>query len=99
MNDIFQILGLAYKAHKLVSGPEVLDFIRNKQACLVIVASDASANTKKKIINKAEYYQIPCYEMLNVAQISHSIGKNNRVAIAIIDDGFAQLIMKKIKEE
>lgn len=99
MNDIFQILGLAYKARKLVSGPEVLDVIRSKKAYLVIVASDASANTKKKIINKAKYYQIPYYEMLSVAQISHSIGKNNRVAIAIIDEGFSKLIMNKIKEE
>lgn len=99
MNDIFQVLGLAYKAHKLVSGPEVLDVIRSKKAYLVIVASDASANTKKKIINKAEHYQVPCFEMLNVAQISHSIGKNNRVAIAIIDEGFSKLIMNKIKEE
>lgn len=49
MNQIEQMLGLAMRARKLITGEElVVKAIRQGQVKLVILASDASANTRKK---------------------------------------------------
>lgn len=99
MSSIKNDLGLAMIAKKIVSGPQVIDAIRSKEAKLVLVASDASNNTKKKIFDKSKFYQVECIEVFDTEFLSAAIKKNNRVAIAIIDDGFAAMIKKKIKEE
>lgn len=99
MNRVLSILGLALKAGKLVSGPTIIDLIRSKQVQLVLVASDAGKNTKKKIFDKSKFYQVECYEFADVNAISKAIGKHNRSAVAITDKGFADLIKKNLKEE
>jgi ribosomal protein L7Ae-like RNA K-turn-binding protein len=46
---ILNMLGLARRAGKLVTGEElVVDEVRKQKAKLVFVASDASENTRKK---------------------------------------------------
>ena len=54
MRKFYSLLGLCKRANK-VAGGEVAaeEAIRGKKACLVIVAGDASANTKKKFHNSA----------------------------------------------
>lgn len=84
------------RAGKVVSGSAVLNSIRVNQAKLVLYASDASANTKKQIINKSAYYHIEAYEVDNSELLSRSIGKNGRMAIAIVDDGFARKLKEKL---
>ena len=50
---LLQLLGLAARARKTISGEElVIKEIRNGKAKLVFLASDASANTTKKIQDK-----------------------------------------------
>lgn len=94
MNRTLSILGLTLKAGKLVTGPSIIDVIRNQQAQLVLVACDAGKNTKKKIFDKANFYHVECYEFVDVNTLSKAIGKNNRSAVAIIDKGFADLVKK-----
>lgn len=98
MSNIKDILGLAAISKKVVSGFQVLDVIRSKEAQLVLVASDASDNTKKKFFDKSKFYQIECIEVFDSNFISSAINKNNRVVIAIIDKNFAQMIIDKLKE-
>lgn len=43
------LLGLAARARKIVSGDELITAISKKKVSLVLVASDASDNTKKKL--------------------------------------------------
>lgn len=88
------LLGLAMRAQKLESGqPIVLSAIRNRTAKTVIVASDASENTKKQIMNKSNYYEIPVYNLFTKYELSNAIGKE-RTVCAIIDKGFAQSFQK-----
>lgn len=88
------LLGLAMRAGKLISGEElVIKSIRNQRADLVLVAQDASENTKKKIKDKSKYYEIPCTDFFTSEELSQSIGKP-RMVIGILDKGFA----KKIEE-
>lgn len=94
-NSYLNILGLANSARKIVSGETLLKNIRNKKVNLVLIAADASNNTKKKITDKCHYYDVQYY-IIDVESdvLSKAIGKENRVAVGIIDRGFT----KKIKE-
>jgi ribosomal protein L7Ae-like RNA K-turn-binding protein len=86
-------LGLAYRAGKLVSGDEsVLKAIRSGQAALVIVAADASANALKKYRDKCTAYGIPFVQFAARSELGASIGKPERVVLAVTDPGFAGLI-------
>ncbi len=88
------LLGLAQRARKLESGsPTVLTSVRSKQATLVVIADDASQNTKKQFLDKCEYYNIPSYIIFTKEEISHAIGKE-RTVCAFTDDGFAQSFKK-----
>lgn len=86
-----QLLGLAYRAQKLETGEgPVLQAIRNRKAKLVMLATDASNNTKKQFYNKCEYYDVPLVEPIDRYALGHAIGKDFRVVIAVLDDGFAK---------
>ncbi|WP_377889204.1 YlxQ family RNA-binding protein [Alkalihalobacillus sp. R86527] len=85
------LLGLAQRAGKLVSGEElVVKEIRRKHASLVLLADDASDNTKKKITDKAATYGIPVCIVAGRYELGHAIGKAQRVTIAVTDEGFAK---------
>ncbi len=89
MNDrITGMLGLAKKAGKLISGEDmVLDAIRSRKAGIVIVAEDASDNTKKLFHDKCRYYGIRIYEYGTKAESGHA-------SMAICDRNFAESIKK-----
>ncbi len=90
------LLGFATRAGKTFSGVEqVLKAVRSGKARLVVVAEDASEASKKKIQDKAAYYGIDCIYIETVDVISSIIGKSNRVCVAIIDQHFADCIMKE----
>ena len=63
---------------------------------MVIVATDASDNTKKKFRNMCEFYEVPMYECGIKDVLGHSIGKEFRASLAVNDEGLAQAIMKKM---
>ena len=56
---ILSLLGLAARGRNLTGGEnQVLDAIRTGTARLVIIAENASDNTKKKFTDKCEFYDI-----------------------------------------
>jgi ribosomal protein L7Ae-like RNA K-turn-binding protein len=84
------LLGLANRARKVSSGEElVLKDIRQSKAKLVLLSKDASANTSKKITDKCQYYNIPLVHVENRYLLGQAIGKDARVAVAVLDSGFA----------
>lgn len=94
-NDPLSYLGLAMRAGKLAIGDDiVLQAIRSKEAKLVILADDASARTQKKFRDKCSHYQIPLVVYGNRYELGASIGKEERVVIAVNDQGFAEMIAK-----
>ncbi|MER2071649.1 MAG: ribosomal L7Ae/L30e/S12e/Gadd45 family protein, partial [Psychrobacillus sp.] len=57
--QITQLLGLATRARKTISGEElVVKEIRSKKAKLVILANDASHNTAKKLNDKCASFNV-----------------------------------------
>lgn len=98
-NKIFSLLGLCARARKVVSGEFSTEkAVKEGKAWLVIVAKDASNNTKKLFKNKCEFYEVPCYEFGDKDTLGHSIGNEMRASLAVIDEGLAREIEKKLKE-
>ncbi|MDR0846506.1 MAG: YlxQ-related RNA-binding protein [Lactobacillales bacterium] len=91
---LLNLLGLAQKAGKLVSGEDfTIDAVKSGRAKLVFVASDAGVNTSKKVHDKSAFYEVEVYDELSFEDISSAIGKNRKV-IAVQDKGFAKAMKK-----
>lgn len=92
---IYSMLSLCAKAGKLVSGGfSVEKAVKSQKAYVVIVACDASENTKKLFNQKCEYYEIPYYEFGEKESLGRFIGKEQRTSVAILDGGFGNQIIK-----
>ncbi|SFB03613.1 Ribosomal protein L7Ae [Acetitomaculum ruminis DSM 5522] len=99
MNDkVLNMIGMATRAKKTISGEfSVEKAVKTGKAKLVIVATDASDNTKKLFTNKCSYYKIPCLYYSTKESLGHAIGKDYRASVAILDKNFANSIEEKIK--
>lgn len=88
--NYLNLLGLAYRARKCSLGEEtIVKDIQQKRAKLVLIANDIGPQTKKKMTDKCKTYDIPFVIVDDRDVLSHAIGKSQRVAIAILDEGFA----------
>ena len=97
-NKIESLLGLCTRAGKLASGEFAAEgAVKDGSACLVIVATDASANTKKLFKDKCSFYQVPCFEYGTKESLGQAIGKEMRASIAVLDEGFAKSIIKHLE--
>lgn len=97
MSKVYSQLGLAMRAGKLVTGDEiVLKAIRSSEAKLVILAGDASLNTQKKFRDKCGTYKVPLIIGFKREQLGTSIGKPERIVLALTDQGFAAMIRKTV---
>ncbi|MCR5690655.1 MAG: ribosomal L7Ae/L30e/S12e/Gadd45 family protein [Eubacterium sp.] len=93
-------LGLAMKAGRVESGEFLTEkAIKDGRACLVIVATDASANTKKKFSDSCKFYQVPYAEFSDKNTLGACIGKEFRASLAVTDRGFAKSIGKNLELE
>lgn len=98
-DKILQMIGLAKKAGKCVSGQTAVEeSIKNYKAFLVIAAADASANTKKHLEDMCRYRDIPVCFYGTKEQIGKFTGRDERAAAAITDSGFAGKIEAMIRE-
>lgn len=98
MDKVLQLLGLAMRAGKVVSGEEmVIEQIRTGKAKLVFISTDIAKNSEKRIKDKCASYGIPLYEYKTRYDLGRAIGKGERVAIAVIDSGFARSFVKLLQ--
>ena len=102
-NKLNGLLGLCKKSGNLIIGSEqVLSAIRAKKRApeLVLLAADASENTRKRIRNCCEFYKIKYQPLpLDAETLGHLIGKRGTVAVAgVLDRGFAEAISKLLPE-
>ena len=94
MNDALSLLGLVFRARKIVLGEEILRQI--KKVRLMVIASDISASSRERLEKKCHYYGIDHIDTFDSRQLSTALGKNNVKAIGIIDAGFAEAFCKKL---
>ncbi len=99
-NNAYGSLGLAMKSGNLASGEFLTEqAIRAGTAKLVVVAEDASDNTKKKFRNSCEYYKVPLAIFGDKDSLGNAIGKEFRASLAVLDQGFASSISKNLDLE
>ncbi len=97
INKAFGMIGLATRAGKLVSGEFSTEkAVKDGKAYLVIVATDASDNTKKLFSDKTLYYNVPLRVFGTKEALGTAMGKKFRASIAVTDSNFAVQIMKQI---
>lgn len=98
-NKVLSLVGLAMKAGKVVSGEFSTEkAVKEGKAALVIVAEDASDNTKQLFNDKCDFYQVPVYVYGDKEIIGHAIGKELRASLAIVDAGFAKSIERELQK-
>jgi len=98
-NKALQMLSLAQRAGKVASGEFMTEnSVKDGSSYLVIVAGDASDNTRKKFTNMCEFYQVPILIFADKDSLGHVIGKEFRASLSVNDEGLAKEIMKKATE-
>lgn len=97
---MLSLLGLAEKAGYVASGEFSTEkSVKEGKAYVVIVAEDASDNTKKMFRNMCTFYQVPIYFQCEKTELGHAIGKEFRASLAINNEGMAKSIEKYLKQE
>ncbi len=100
VKKLFSYLGLAQRAGKLVSGEGAVESaVRRGKVHLLIVAQDASLNTKAKFVNMARHRQIKYVLVGDKASLGAAVGKAQRAVIGVLDQGFASLIQGMVEEK
>ena len=97
-NKVLSLLGLAMRGRNLVSGEfQTLDAVKNGSAMLVIIAEDASANTRKLLTDKCKFYEVPIREFGTKNELGRAIGKDLRSSLGVCDAGLADEIVRRLE--
>lgn len=99
-NKAISLLSIAAKAGRVVSGGFMTEeTIREGTACLVVIAADASANTKKRFTDKCTYYHVPYRILSDKKSLGRMIGKQERTTVTVTDRGLAQQIINRLDSQ
>ena len=83
------------RARGLVSGEEIVcEYMASGKVKYVFLATDASNNAKKKIKNKAQFYNVEVDESYTSLELSTAIGKAGRMVVGITNQGFLKILKK-----
>lgn len=85
------VLGIAQAAGCLVSGDSACEeALRKGRVYLLILAHDASANTKRRFSSRATREDVSFVELATKQALGKAIGKPDRAVIAVCDPAFAK---------
>lgn len=95
MHKLEGMIGLCVKAGRAVFGSEQCESrVRCGRLPLVILAEDASDNTKKRMQDKCRTYRVPLISFGTVESLAKLTGKGKVSVLGIGDQGFAAAILK-----
>ena len=98
-NKVLSLLGLATKAGKVASGEFSTEkSVKTGKGFLVLVADDASQNTKKKFQNMCDFYEVPIYFIAIKEELGRFCGKEFRASLAVQDENFAKAMLKELQK-
>ena len=96
---MLSLLGLATKAGKVASGEFSTEkSVQTGKGFLVLVADDASQNTRKKFQNMCDFYEVPIYFIANKEELGRFCGKEFRASLAVQDENFAKAMLKELQK-
>ena len=83
------------KAGKIKFGSDsCIEAIMQNKIKLVLIAKDASERTRTNFKKLCTDRKVPIYEEFEEYDLSHTIGKQNKVVIGVCDDNFSKEIIK-----
>ncbi len=96
-DPILGLIGLATKAGKTACGQAACEeAVKGGKAKLVLVASDASENTREPILTLCRLRGVPARDYATKEQLGAYTGKALRAAAAVTDAGLADQIRMRI---
>lgn len=98
-NKFLGMLGLAKRAGKVQTGEDVCSkAVKSGKAKLIIIACDASDNTKKSITDSCRYYNVQYIERCSKAELGKYTGADSRAVVSVNDDNFAKAILNRLTD-
>ena len=97
-NAILSLIGLSKKAGRLEVGEEPVGAAaRARHAKLLLVASDAAANTRRRCSHFAEAGAVPWAELpFTKEELGGTVGRSSCALVAVTDIGFASSLAAKL---
>ena len=97
-NKALSMIGLASRAGAVKSGEfSVEKAVKSGRGKLVLVASDASDNTKKMFMDMCRFYKVPIQIFGTKEELGRWSGKAYRASICILDEGFAKSVINSME--
>ena len=101
---VLRALGLCKRAGALISGtPMICDALRDgkRKPLVVLMASDVSEGTKKKLTDKCAFYETRLVTLSEGGEaLAKAVGKMGFLAsVAVTDENLAGLVKKSLGEE
>lgn len=98
-DPLWGMIGLARKAGKIAAGAFPAEkAIKKHHAFFVMIAEDASLNTRKQFQDMCSFRNIPCRVYGTKDLLGSSTGLEQRSVLAFTDPSFAEAVMKKLPE-
>lgn len=96
-NGFLGMLGLAKRAGKVQTGEDICSkAVKSGKSKLIIVACDASENTKKSITDSCRFYGVKYAETSCKAELGKYTGADSRAVVSVNDDNFAKAILDRL---
>jgi len=92
-------LGLARRSGRYALGETALDNVSKGKARLVIVAGDAAAATRARLVAKCQAAAVPLHAYGAKSDLGRLFGKTEVAVLAINDTHLAYRIIQVLKEE
>lgn len=91
---VLSMLGIAARGRNVVSGEfQTVNAVKDGSAMLVIIAQDASENTRKRFTDKCSFYEVPIRFYGTRETLGKAIGKAERTSVAVLNEGLAKSII------
>lgn len=99
MQKFLTMLGFAMKSGNIITGDDTCEmFLKKRRIKLLIVAADASENTKDKFRFLTRQQEVQLVEISTKEELSQAIGKYNRAVIGITNRKFANSLIQLVDQ-
>ncbi|MCQ2546009.1 MAG: ribosomal L7Ae/L30e/S12e/Gadd45 family protein [Clostridia bacterium] len=97
-NKVLSYMGFAKKSGNVVSGVNTctVNLVKGRVK-LMILAEDISAGSEKKIMKEIRKADVNFVKYGTIDELSHATGTSGRSAFGILDENFAETILREIE--
>ena len=100
MSKINSYMGFAKRSGNLIAGAETcIIYMKKKKVKLLLIAEDASENSKKKMISSANSFGVRYIVYGDSQELSKAVGSPGRTVFGILSSDFADTIEKEIQKD